>query len=174
MSSDEATKLVNYFAAVDGVDYPYDFDPRTRAAHLAEAETQHPQRMGDALKIVTDNNFCVKCHLLGDFVPTGAESARAPQLDDVFRRLRPNFTQDWIANPKRILPYTGMPVNIPPDKPVSQDLFKGDSQQQLDAVVDLLLNFDRYTERQLSIKSLVKPQAPAEDQAGPQSQDAAQ
>ena len=37
MSSDEATKLVNYFAAVDGVDYPYDFDPRTREAHLAAA-----------------------------------------------------------------------------------------------------------------------------------------
>ena len=40
-----------------------------------------------------------------------------------------------------------------------------------DAVVDLLLNYDRFTESQLSIKPLIKPQAPA-DQA--QAQDAAQ
>ena len=35
MSPAEATKLVNYFAAVDGADYPYDFDPRTRESYLA-------------------------------------------------------------------------------------------------------------------------------------------
>lgn len=171
MSSDEATKLVNYFAAVDGVDYPYDFDPRTRQAHLAEAESEHPQRMADALKIVTDNNFCIKCHLLGDFAPTGANSAKAPQLSEVSRRLRPDYVLDWVANPKRILPYTGMPVNIPADKPVSQELFKGDSMQQLEGVVDLLLNYGKFTESQLSIKPLIKSPPPAET---PQPQDAAQ
>jgi cytochrome c2 len=172
MSSNEATKLVNYFAAVDGVDYPYDFDPRTRESHLVDAAVEHPQRMNDALKIVTDNNFCIKCHLLGDFAPTGAISAQAPQLDNVSRRIRPEYALDWIANPKRILPYTGMPVNIPPDKPVSQELFKGDSKQQLNGVVDLLLNFDRFMGSKTSIKPLIKPQAPA--QPGAQSQDAAQ
>ena len=161
MSSDEATKLVNYFAAVDGVAYPYDFDPRTRQSHLEQAEAEHPDRMADALKIVVDNNYCVKCHLLGDFAPEGSDTAKAPQLDDVFKRLRPEYTLDWVANPKRILPYTGMPVNIPPDKPVSQDLYKGDSVQQLDAVVDLLLNYDRYLETKTSIKPLIKSQAPA-------------
>ena len=69
--------------------------------------------MDDALKIVTDNNFCIKCHLLGDFAPKGTNSAKAPQLGDVYHRLRPDYVLDWIANPKRILPYTGMPVNIP-------------------------------------------------------------
>jgi cytochrome c2 len=172
MSSEEAGALVNYFAAVDGVDYPYDFDPRTRAAHLAEQELKHPERMNDAMKIVTDNNFCIKCHLLGDFSPQGFDSAKAPQLSNVYKRLRPEYVLDWVANPKRILPYTGMPVNIPPDKPVSQELFKGDSLQQLDGVVDLLLNYDRFTERQFSAKELVKPQGPAENQ--PQGQDAAQ
>ncbi len=42
MSSDEATKLVNYFAAVDGVDYPYDFDPRTRESHLRKRRCSTP------------------------------------------------------------------------------------------------------------------------------------
>ncbi len=36
MSSTEASALVNYFAAVDSADYPYDFDPRTREGYLAE------------------------------------------------------------------------------------------------------------------------------------------
>ena len=160
MSSDEATKLVNYFAARDGADYPYNYDPRTTASHLEMAEEEHPGRLGDALKIVTDNNYCVKCHLVGDFVPQNSDRAKGPQLGRVYQRLRPNFLRAWIANPKRILPYTAMPVNIPPDKPVSQSLYKGDSVQQLDAVVDLLLNYDRYMESKTSIKPLVKP-APA-------------
>jgi cytochrome c2 len=164
MSSDEAAKLVNYFAAVDGVDYPYDFDPRTREAHLLSEGSKHPKRLDDALNIVIDNNFCIKCHLLGDFTPevtAGSERSLAPQLADLYKRLRPDFTQQWIANPKRILPYTGMPTNIPYGTPVSQALFKGDSEDQLNGVVDLLLNFDRFMESRTSIKPLIKPQAPA-------------
>jgi hypothetical protein len=177
MSNDEATKLVNYFAAVDGVDYPYDFDPRTRQAHLEREELKHPQRLNDALAIVIDSNYCVKCHLLGDFTPAGSVKALAPQLGDVYKRLRPKFTLDWIANPKRILPYTGMPVNIAHGKPVSQELFKGDADQQLNGVVDLLLNYDRFMESKTSIEPLIKPPAPAaadNQSGGAQGQTAAQ
>ncbi|MGD9723675.1 MAG: hypothetical protein AB7O59_05020 [Pirellulales bacterium] len=161
MSPDDARKLVNYFAAVDKADYPYDFDPRTRESHLAAADAEHPHRLEDALKIVTDGNYCVKCHLVGDFTPEGSDRAKAPQLDRVFRRLRPDFVLDWVANPKRLLPYTGMPVNIPHDKGVSQELYKGTPDQQLNALVDLLMNFDRFTESKTSIKPYVKPVAPA-------------
>ena len=77
------------------------------------------------MKIVTDNNYCIKCHLLGDFTPAGGIRARRPNSDQVYKRIRPEFTLDWIANPKRILPYTGMPVNIPHDKPVSQSTLQG-------------------------------------------------
>ncbi len=161
LSPDDTRKLVNYFAAIDGADYPYDFDPRTTESHLASAAADHPNRLDDAMKIVVDNNYCVKCHLVGDFVPEGSDRAKAPQLDRVFERIRPQWTLDWVANPKRILPYTGMPVNIPPDKGVSQDLYKGTPLEQLDGVVDLLMNFDRYTESKTSIKPLVKQAAPA-------------
>jgi cbb3-type cytochrome oxidase cytochrome c subunit len=161
MSPDDARKVVNYFAAIDGADYPYDFDPRTRASHLAAAAAQHPNRLDDAMKIVVDNNYCVKCHLVGDFDPEGSERAKAPQMDRVFERVRPQWMMDWIANPKRLLPYTGMPTNIPYDNGVSQELYKGTPDQQLNAVVDLLMNFDRYTESKTSIKTLVKPAPPA-------------
>ena len=65
------------------------------------------------MNIVTDGNYCVKCHAVADFQPQGDPYTFGPNLADVYRRLRPKFTRDWIANPVRILPYTGMPVNIP-------------------------------------------------------------
>ncbi len=72
------------------------------------------------MKIVTNNNYCVKCHLVGDYTPPGCVKALAPQLPRAHARLRPGYGHDWIANPKRFLPYTGMPVHIPFDQPVSQ------------------------------------------------------
>jgi hypothetical protein len=109
------------------------------------------------LKIVTDNNYCVKCHLVGDYSPGGDPKALAPRLEQVHERLRPDYVKSWIANPKRFLPYTGMPVNIPHKMPVDQKLFEGTSEEQLDGVADLLMNFDRFTEQRFSIKPLVKP-----------------
>jgi cytochrome c2 len=169
MSSAEASALVAYFAAADNADYPYDFDPRTRQSYLtATAEKEdNPHRLADGLKIVTDNNYCVKCHLLGDFAPTGSDRAKGPQLAEVYKRLRPNYTLSWIADPKRILPYTAMPVNIPFDKPVSDTLYHGTSVEQLNGVVDLLMNYDRFIEDRTSMKTLVKPAPPAGQGAGP-------
>ncbi|HEY1784330.1 MAG TPA: c-type cytochrome, partial [Pirellulales bacterium] len=173
MSSAEASALVAYFAAADNAQYPYDFDPRTRAGYLAsQAEKEdNPHRLPDALKIVVDNNYCVKCHLLGDFTPTGSDRAKGPRLDLVYRRLRPDYTQAWIADPKRILPYTAMPVNIPPDKPVAESLYHGTSLEQINGVVDLLMNFDRFLDDRTSMKTFIKPAAtaPAEAAAPPES-----
>jgi hypothetical protein len=115
------------------------------------------------MKIVTNNNYCVKCHLVGDYAPPGNPKALAPQLERVHERLRPGYVHDWIANPKRFLPYTGMPVNIPYDKPVSQDLYRGTSEQQVDALTDLLMHYDLFAKRNLSLDSYLRqpPAAPA-------------
>lgn len=161
MSSAEASQLVNYFAAKDNAQFPYEFDGRTGESHLATAEADHPNRLDDALKLVTNRNFCVQCHLVGDFVPTGSVKALAPNLEQVHNRLRPDFMQRWIANPKRLLPYTGMPVNFPYGKEVAQDVYRGDSQEQIDALTDLLLNYDNYMKRQTLIAPKVPPPAAA-------------
>ena len=169
MSSDEAAKLVNYFAAASGADFPYEYKPQQRASYLAEAEAAHPERMNQAMNIVVDGNYCVKCHAVADFQPQGDVTTFGPNLANVYRRLRPDYVRDWVANPKRILPYTGMPVNViykPEDAAhlggVAQALFAGTSLDQLRGLVDLLMNFDVYTKRQTSITPLVK-QAPAGD-----------
>ena len=52
-----------------------------------------------------------------------------------------------------------MPVNIPHNMPVDQKLFEGTSEQQLGGVVDLLMNFDRFTQQRFSVKPMVKPPA---------------
>jgi hypothetical protein len=110
--------------------------------------------------------------LIGDFTPAGSDKALAPRLDRVHNRIRPEYLQAWLSNPKRLLPYTGMPVNFPLDKPLDPNVFTGDkgplitdgkSPDQLDAVIDLLLNYDDYMKQQKSIKPLVQlpPAAPA-------------
>jgi mono/diheme cytochrome c family protein len=166
MSSPESGKLVDFFAARDDAPAPYEFDERTSADYLTAAEAVHQNRLVDALRIVTDNNYCVKCHKIGDFTPAGSVRAMAPQLDQVNERLRPDYVLHWVGNPKRVLPYTGMPVNIPFDKPVDQNLFAGDSMQQLNGVVDLLMNWSRFTKERFTLKPYIKAAPPAATGAG--------
>jgi mono/diheme cytochrome c family protein len=186
MSSHEASDLVNYFAAVDNAEYPYEFQPQRQASVLAMKENAYQSKSGrkkgaseglvrfnDAMQIVVNSNYCVKCHSVGDFTPTGSPRALAPNLARVYERLRPEYVRDWIANPKTILPYTAMPVNIEydPAKPnqggVDQKLFHGTSTEQLDGLVDLLMNFDEYAKRRAPVTPLVPPAQPAvADNAG--------
>ncbi len=184
MSSAEATALANYFAARDNVDYPYDFIDRTKPSLLDELETAYRENAGAgigaespsgfarfdaAMNIVTSSDYCIQCHLVGDFMPKGRDRALAPDLSKVYQRLRSNYVREWIANPPHILPYTGMPINIPYDAEaehlggVKQELYHGTSVQQLDGLVDLLMNFNRYTAGRSAIAPLVKPatEAPA-------------
>jgi hypothetical protein len=186
MSRDEATKLSAYFAAVDNADYPYVFADRRQSSYLAHAESNYQSRLArnneestrfdDAMKIVTSNNYCVKCHIVGNYVPgmgtptKPSPRAMAPDLTRVYRRFRPDYLREWIANPKTKLPYTAMPVNIPYDANaeykggVAQELYHGDSVEQLDALVDLLMNFDQYSKGKTDVAKDVKPpeQPPAE------------
>ncbi|MEX0820059.1 MAG: hypothetical protein WD070_10725, partial [Pirellulaceae bacterium] len=174
MSPEEATKLVNYFGAIDNVGYPYDSSERQQENHLASLATAYRQanggggtRFDDAMKIVTNNNYCVKCHLVGDFEPKGSNLAKAPDLAVVYNRLRADYLRNWIANPKTILPYTSMPVNVPYDPDaehlggVSQELYHGTSIEQVEALVDLLLNFDKFANQRSSVAELITGEGPA-------------
>jgi len=159
MSAEEAGKLVDYFAAAAGVDFPYSSDPRSRSTGAEAKELVRPGRLDDAMRIVTDRiTFCTKCHLVGDYDPGGEiRTVLAPRLDRVSRRIRPGYLRRWLANPKSLLPYTGMPVNFPPTgPPIGQDLFEGTSIEQLDAVSDLLLNYDWYMNRRTSIRRMIE------------------
>lgn len=166
MSSEEAEKLVHYFAAVDNVDYPYQYHRPGGSDYVSGAEVE---TYDQALKLVTDNNYCVKCHLVGDFRPKGLPVALAPNLDRIYQRLRPGYLVEWLAHPSYKLPYTGMPVNFPPridpNAKIRTSLFPGESEDALRGVVSLLLNYDTYMKRHTNIKSMVK-EPPPEAAAG--------
>jgi hypothetical protein len=89
----------------------------------------------------------------------------APDLSAVNRRLRPDYLKRWLANPKQILPYTPMPVNIKYNADdanlggVAQTLYDGTSLQQLQGLVDLLMNYPRYAKSRAPVAGLVQPAA---------------
>jgi hypothetical protein len=157
LSADEAKKLVDYFAAVAGVEFPYLRGVSEQVDWRSDPVVA--QRRDRAMKILIDRTtYCAKCHLVGDFDPGGeTQTILAPNLDRVGRRIRPEYLRRWLADPKSVLPYTGMPVNFPPEGPLmGQDLFPGSSLEQLDAVADLLLNYDRYMQGRTSIRAMME------------------
>jgi len=162
MSSDDAAKLVNYFAAASGAEFPYEYRPQQQPNYLASLAAEREKPLDEAMKIVVNGNYCVKCHGVADFYPQGSELAFGPNLAGVYRRLRPDYLRNWIANPARILPYTGMPVNIPFRAAeahlggVSQELFRGTSVEQVEGLVNLLMNFDAYAKGKAAVSSLVQ------------------
>ena len=136
MSSREASQLVDYFAAKDEAIYPYELESARQADHLAAADDRYAQtlerladedalqldepprnrHLADAMNVVTNGNYCVKCHLIGDYNPPGTDRVKAPDLSRVHKRLRGDYLRKWLAKPTSIQPYTSMPVNIPFDR----------------------------------------------------------
>jgi hypothetical protein len=105
---------------------------------------------------------------VSDYSPAGSVRAKAPNLADVYRRLRPEYVRDWIANPKMFLPYTSMPVNIPYENPppILAELYHGTNVDQVQALTDLLMNYDQYARQSTRIADRVQP-APMEGATPP-------
>lgn len=158
LSPAEARKLVDYFAASAGAEFPYSSGGRARSVALVASDRQRAERMDRAMRFVTDRTtYCAKCHLVGDFSPGGEiRTTLAPNLQDVAARIRPEYLRRWLASPKSVLPYTAMPVNFPPDQRLGQDIYPGTSVEQLDAVVELLLNYDEYMRSRVSIRQMIE------------------
>lgn len=115
------------------------------------------------MRIVVDRTtFCAKCHRIGDYSPGGEmQTILAPDLAQVGRRIRPEYLRRWLADPRSILPYTGMPVNFPPEgAPLGQDLMPAASRDQLEAVADLLLHYDAYWQSRARIRTLMEKASP--------------
>lgn len=96
--------------------------------------------LNDAYKLVANRQLCQQCHQIGN-LQAGQQLTQGPPLDKVHNRLRPGWTERWIASPQRFLTYKSvMPNNFPADaKDVSTQYFAGTIFDQLIAARDLIM-----------------------------------
>ncbi|MDW8223629.1 MAG: hypothetical protein RMJ82_11855, partial [Gemmatales bacterium] len=65
---------------------------------------------------LTSRSMCLNCHNLGRIATTNTNpESMGPDLALAAYRLRPEYVERWVANPRRFLPYTAMTVYFPND-----------------------------------------------------------
>ncbi|MFM7130439.1 MAG: hypothetical protein ACKO0V_13890, partial [bacterium] len=160
----EASELANFFAAKDGAEFPYQSIPQRDQAYLAEREKAHSKYLAGGWNMMT-KGACIQCHMVGKNVPAvAANNVNGPNLRQVNNRFRPEYLEQWIAKPTRILPYTAMPQNIPPagpDGPGSPPSLQGKTAQQVTALRDALLNYSTAIEQSMVAEGGPATAAPA-------------
>ncbi len=103
-NEEQVTAVVRYFASWDGQEYPYE---AAKANELTEKEKLYALTH----MISTEAANCLSCHYQGQFpVDRGLSELgkMAPNLNNVARRLRPEWVKAWLLRPANWLPYTKM------------------------------------------------------------------
>jgi cytochrome c2 len=93
----------------------------------------------DAFRLVFNKQLCIQCHEVGSYAPKN--DILGPPLTNSHKRLRPGWTERWIANPQRFLTYTtSMPVNFPADKKDQfGEFYAGTPLERVEAIRDMLM-----------------------------------
>lgn len=170
----EAQALANYFAAKDGVPFPYQTIPQKEMQYQAHRALQYheeyPQEDADYLTAswnVLNGPLCRKCHNVGGNVVNDPKQVKGPNLQRIEKRLRPEWTQLWVYKPMWVYPYTAMPENFPADKPADiKTLFGGNNPRQAEAVIDALFNYTPLLEIHGETTYNPEPAAPAAEAGG--------
>jgi mono/diheme cytochrome c family protein len=118
-----------------------------RKAQLDGATTEALEKQWKNSQVYSADAFrllvrgpCLACHTAGGI----GQAAKGPPLDLSAERLRPEWTLQWLANPRRMTSYQpAMPQNFPHDQKDLQGLFQGTSREQVEALRDLLMDFPR-------------------------------
>lgn len=103
-SNEEVTAIVRYFASWDGQEYPYQVP---RAKELTREEKNYTLTH----MMAADAANCLSCHFAGEFPVARGQSElgkMAPNLNNVHKRLRPEWVKAWLLRPQNFLPYTKM------------------------------------------------------------------
>ncbi|AGA26197.1 c-type cytochrome [Singulisphaera acidiphila] len=156
LAAGETAGLANFFAARDGAEFPYQPIAEREQGYLAKLEAEHPDYLGAGWDLMA-KGACIQCHALGQFKPTGgAEVVNGPDLRQVGTRFRPGYLAEWLGNPKRLVPYTAMPQNVPPHgppPPFVPKTFADKPTAMVMAIRDTLLNYVNAVEQQLATNS---------------------
>lgn len=126
---DEIRALLAWFARRDEVEVP--LRPLLRGQLSAE-------RAAAGADLFTRLK-CVSCHLLD--ADLGVESAEmAPDLGLARQRLDPTWVRSFLVDPGALIPQTKMPQFFPDGQTPFPDLLGGDTEAQMDLLVDHLMN----------------------------------
>ncbi|MFQ5732656.1 MAG: hypothetical protein ACE5KM_11975, partial [Planctomycetaceae bacterium] len=158
LSREDAQTLANYFAAVDGVPYPYQNVPQRTPGYIAKQEAEHralfsqakhPDYLSQGWKLLANPKVCRQCHIVGGYpgLPPGPKTVQGPRLKRAADRLRPDWLLLWLADPRWVTPYTAMPVNFDATKKSYPESFGGNAAVQWKAVRDALMNYHRLIEQ---------------------------
>jgi len=74
---------------------------------------------------------CIACHNFGDFKSLGIP---ALNMADMTKRLRKEWFHQYLQNPFALRPGTRMPSFWPDGRAVNTDVFKGNTEKQIDAI----------------------------------------
>ncbi len=134
VSDDEARKIVEYFAALEGIDSPF--------VHIDQAALSPEYVEAGKLLASVDYFSCYTCHQQGERKPEGPEEGWAPDLAMASERLNPDWIVEWIKDPQALMPGSRMPAfydfsDDSPDGP--DDVLGGNDLEQVKALRDYLL-----------------------------------
>jgi cytochrome c2 len=131
-ADEDATRLVEYFAASSGKSFPYltvDVPPPSR------------EKAKETIELFTALQ-CTKCHVVGKLAPNQDPASAAPDFLLAKKRLRPDWIPLWLTNPNALMEGTRMPSfwDPDPDAPAPHPSFGGDKAAQREALRDLLMH----------------------------------
>src|SRR5262249_2065680 len=144
--SRETESLANYFAARDRAEFPYQTIPERTPSYLAERDKAHPNYLTGGGGVMTYKGSPSRaCPADGPVKSSGGDQVvNGPDLRQVASRFRPEYLETWIANPRRLLPYTAMPQNVVPRGTIQikpPKTFENQPIEIVRAIRDTLLNY---------------------------------
>jgi cytochrome c2 len=131
-NEEQVTSIVRYFASWDGQEYPYE---AAKANELTEKEKLYALTH----MISTEDANCLSCHFQGQFpVDRGLSELGklAPNLNNVARRLRPEWVKAWLLRPQNFLEYTKMTAFWSTDRPRDAALWPAEGDPFLGKLPD--------------------------------------
>ena len=167
-SSKETDTLANYFAAHDGATFPYQSIPEQNPELPGRAKYGSSRLPGGRLDHDDQQGIAVPAMSRDRPVQARRRRGRRQRAGParVASRFRPEFLEAWLANPRRLLPFTAMPQNIAPHGEIQIQVPKTFENKPIDmvrAIRDTLLNYVNAVELQLASAA---PGGPAATPAG--------
>ena len=155
-ATQETDELANFFAARDRAEFPYQsIAERTPELPGAARRRRIPNYLAAGWEMMTERaRRASSATRSAQFKPTGGpEQSSTARTSARSRRGSGRIPETWIANPRRLVPYTAMPQNIAPHGAIQMPVpktFENQPMEMVRAIRDTLLNYVNAVELQLA------------------------